>query len=54
MDLSDVTQSGYDRVEKRKLPFDPTSGKKLQAFIGSVVATPKTVIAELRSAFKDK
>ena len=39
---------------KRKLPLGPTSGKKLQAFIGKVAATPNSTINELKAALKGK
>ena len=38
--------------KKRKLPFGPTSGKDLQAFINKVIATPQSTIDELKTALK--
>ena len=41
-------------INKRKLPFGPTSGKKLQAFIESVVATPNSVLTQIKAALKSE
>ena len=53
----DATMKDADYVndlKKRKLPFGPTSGKELQAFIQSVAATSPELIAELSKAVNPK
>lgn len=49
----DATMQDADYVadlKKRKLPFGPSSGKKLQAFIETVASTSPDLIAQIRKA----
>ena len=53
----DATMKDADYVsdlKKRKLPFGPTSGKKLQAFIETVASTSPELIADIRKAVNPK